>query len=204
MSSYHGKALPRFFPAIVFGLVLTLALFYVMTVLIRGEDMPEFADPPVITVNFLPVLEDQPVPPRRPVEPPPAPTPPPVIRLRPDVTTQPGSEVGPWIPPVVTPTGPVGGVGVSDGEAVPLVTGTPEYPARAVTNGIQGWVIVEFTIDPQGRVKSPRVVEGQPRGIFDRSALNAIQRYKYKPRVVNGESVSVEGIRQRIVFELTH
>jgi len=46
------------------------------------------------------------------------------------------------------------------------------------------------------------VVEGQLRGIFDPSALKAIERYRYKPTVINGEGVSAEGIRQRIVFEL--
>ncbi|MBM4204369.1 MAG: energy transducer TonB [Gammaproteobacteria bacterium] len=94
------------------------------------------------------------------------------------------------------------GAGAAEGDAVPLVTSPPEYPQRAISRGLEGWVIVEFSIDPLGRVFDPRVIEGQPAGIFDRAALKAIQRYKYKPKVLNGEGVPVSGVCQRIMCEL--
>lgn len=201
MSSFT-VASPRILSATGLGLVVTVGLFFVMTILIRGDETLVFVAQPLTTISFLPALEDEPVPRKPRVEPPPAPTTPPTTVIKTNTTetfvpigdewTRPGSLVGK----------PKLEVSVSDGEAVPLVTSVPEYPTRAVSKGIEGWVIVEFAIDPQGKVFAPRVIEGQPSGIFDNAALKAIGRYKYKPRVINGKGVSVEGIRQRIVFEL--
>ena len=85
---------------------------------------------------------------------------------------------------------------------MPFLTVLPDYPQRAAARGIQGWVIVEFTVDTLGRVIDPRVVDAQPSHIFNASALKAVLRYKYKPRVVHGEPTMVRGVTQRIVFNL--
>jgi len=194
-------ASPRMLSATGLALVVTLALFYIMTVLIRGDDTLEIFHKPTMHVDWMPVLEDEPVT-RKPRQDPPPPVQPPPVTPRTKVTDEMVTVGVEWTDPGISVGGEKPTIGVSDGEAVPLVTSAPDYPPRAITQGIQGWVIVEFAIDPQGRVFAPHVVEGQPAGIFDRAALNAITRYKYKPRVINGEAVSVEGIRQRIVFEL--
>ena len=199
--SSHTITLPRMLSASGLGLVVTLALFYIMTVLIRGDDTLEFVRKPTMPVDWIPVLEDEPVI-RKPREDPPPPVQPPPVTPRTKVTDEIVTVGIEWTDPGILVEGEKPTIGVSDGEAVPLVTSAPDYPPRAIAQGIQGWVIVEFAIDPQGKVFAPRVVEGQPAGIFDIAALKAIARYKYKPRVINGEGVSVEGIRQRIVFEL--
>jgi periplasmic protein TonB len=53
-----------------------------------------------------------------------------------------------------------------------------------------------------GAVENPIVIEAEPPGIFDRAAMNAAVRFKYRPRVIDGEPVRVHGVQNRIVFEL--
>lgn len=89
-----------------------------------------------------------------------------------------------------------------DGEYLPIVKVAPVYPRRAAQRGIEGYVIVEFTVSKQGSVKDPIVVEANPQGIFDQAAKNAALKFKYKPRVVNGEAVEVAGVQNRITFEM--
>jgi protein TonB len=97
----------------------------------------------------------------------------------------------------------VGGGGFSsDGEYLPIVKVAPVYPRRAQTRGIEGYVLLEFTVTKTGAVRDPHILESKPPGIFDRSALNAALKFKYKPKVVNGEPIDVAGVKNRITFEL--
>ena len=89
-----------------------------------------------------------------------------------------------------------------DGDMLPIVKVSPVYPNRAQTRGIEGYVLLEFTVDETGAVRNPRVVESSS-PIFDRSALNAVLRFKYKPRVINGSAVRVEGVLHRLAYELS-
>ena len=94
------------------------------------------------------------------------------------------------------------GLQVTDGEYLPIVKVAPQYPRRALSRGIEGYVIVEYTVTKLGTVKDPRVVEGKPQGTFDRAAIKSALRYKYKPRVIDGEPIEVSGVRTKITFEL--
>jgi protein TonB len=87
-----------------------------------------------------------------------------------------------------------------DGEYLPIVKVSPVYPRRALQRGIQGYVIVEFTVNEIGAVVNPVVVEAEPQGIFEQAAMDAAKKFKYKPRVVNGEPTSVAGVQNRISF----
>jgi protein TonB len=95
-----------------------------------------------------------------------------------------------------------GGLSASDGEYLPIVKVAPQYPRRALQRGIEGFVLLEFTVTKQGSVKNPKVIESQPPRIFDRSAIKAAAKFKYKPRVVDGEPIEVPGVRNRITFAL--
>ncbi|PTB82172.1 protein TonB, partial [Marinobacter sp. Z-D5-3] len=90
----------------------------------------------------------------------------------------------------------------SDGEYLPIVKVQAAYPRRALQRGIEGYVVVEFTVTRQGTVRDPRVVEAEPESIFDQAAMDAVLKFKYKPRVVNGDAVEVEGVQNRITFEI--
>ncbi|MFO7286736.1 MAG: TonB family protein [Gammaproteobacteria bacterium] len=93
------------------------------------------------------------------------------------------------------------GVGVSDGEYLPIVKVQPVYPQRAAQRGLEGYVIVEFTVTRTGTTKDIRVVEST-NPIFDKPAMDAAAKFKYKPRVINGEPVEVPGVRNKITFVL--
>jgi protein TonB len=90
----------------------------------------------------------------------------------------------------------------SDQDVLPLVRIAPDYPPRAAQRGIEGWVIVQFTITPTGTVKDALVVEAEPTGLFEQSALKAIARWRYNPRVEGGVAVERVGVRTIIRFVL--
>lgn len=94
------------------------------------------------------------------------------------------------------------GLSSTDGEYLPIVKVAPMYPARAQSQGIEGWVLVKFTVSESGSVKDPVVVESQPSGIFDEAAKRAVLKFKYKPRVENGRPVAVPNVQHLIRFEL--
>lgn len=94
------------------------------------------------------------------------------------------------------------GLGASDGEYLPIVKVAPQYPRRALQRGIEGYVIVEFVVTKAGSVRSPVVVKSEPSGIFDRAAIKAASKFKYKPKVVNGEAIDVAGVQNIIRFQL--
>ncbi|KXS39439.1 MAG: periplasmic protein TonB [Halomonadaceae bacterium T82-2] len=74
----------------------------------------------------------------------------------------------------------------------------PTYPSRAQRRGIEGYVEVRFTIRPDGSVDrdSLRVVDADPRHVFDRAALRAIANWEF-PRASQPREA-----RQRLVFRL--
>ena len=94
------------------------------------------------------------------------------------------------------------GVGSADMDIVPLVRVNPRYPPRAQSRGIEGWVQLEFTITPQGTTTDVQVVDADPKGYFERSAKRAVQKYKYKPKVVDGKAVARPGVQLVLSFDL--
>jgi periplasmic protein TonB len=89
----------------------------------------------------------------------------------------------------------------SDGDYMPIVQVAPQYPRRAADLGLEGFVILEFTVTREGTVRDPRVLQSSHE-LFDRSAIDAVLRFRYRPRVIDGEPVEVPGVRFRITFEL--
>ena len=77
-----------------------------------------------------------------------------------------------------------------------------QFVRSAIDRGIEGYVIVEFTVTKTGAVKDPVVVEYHPSTIFNKAALAAALKFKYKPRIVNGEPIEVRGVLNKINFEL--
>jgi periplasmic protein TonB len=89
----------------------------------------------------------------------------------------------------------------SDRDIVPLVRINPDYPPRALSRGIQGWVIVQFTISATGTVKDAKVVDSS-NSVFDDAALKAIARWRYNPKVEEGVAVERVGVQTKLVFQL--
>jgi protein TonB len=94
------------------------------------------------------------------------------------------------------------GTGGLDRDVLPLVRINPDYPPRAQSRGVQGWVLVQFTITPQGTVADAKVIDAQPKGIFDEAAVKAVSRWKYNPKVEGGVAVERRGIQVKLTFQL--
>lgn len=97
-----------------------------------------------------------------------------------------------------------GGLGImnADGDAVPLVRVPPQYPERAAQRGIEGRVLVEFTITKSGSVKDAKVIAAEPSDIFNAAAVKSVLQWKYNPKVENGKPVEQRGMRTSVVFRL--
>ena len=76
-----------------------------------------------------------------------------------------------------------------DSDVVALFRLEPDYPRKAAMAGTEGWVKVEFTINERGTVTDAVVVDSKPSRTFDRPALRAIRKWRFKPMVVNGKTV---------------
>jgi protein TonB len=90
----------------------------------------------------------------------------------------------------------------SDRDVIPLVRINPDYPPRALSRGLEGWVQVQFTITPTGTVANATVVNAEPKNIFDDAALKAISRWRYNPKVEGGVAVERVGVQTIIRFQL--
>ena len=193
----------RYTLGIVAGFLVTVLLLYIMQAVIHTDKNPLNEANTITLLEFHRVLDDEvveikdlkPKPP-----PPPDEAPPDVPKPEFDTSTSMGVDMGAMDLNVDIDMS--GGGFSSDGEYLPIVKVLPIYPRRALSRGIEGWVIVEFCVTEQGTVRDPNVVEAEPSTIFDRSAMNAALKFKYKPKVVNEKPQEVCGVKNRITFEM--
>lgn len=94
------------------------------------------------------------------------------------------------------------GMATGDGEYLPIVKVAPIYPRRAQTRGITGYCIVEYTVTTSGAIRDPRAVDCEPSGVFESASVKAAEKFKYKPRVVDGEPIEVAGVQNKFTYEL--
>jgi TonB family protein len=65
----------------------------------------------------------------------------------------------------------------------------PQYPEVAKVNRVQGVVIMDCLITPEGKVAAVRVLRGIP--LLDEAAMNAVRHWEYTPTLVDGKPVPV-------------
>ena len=97
------------------------------------------------------------------------------------------------------------GLSSGDGEYLPIVKVAPIYPRRAQTRGITGYCIVTYTVTTTGAIRDAYVeneADCSPKGIFERASLKAALKFKYKPRVVDGQAIEVAGVQNKFTYEL--
>lgn len=195
----------RYIVGVVLGAIATFALFMIMQYLIASDESGLDESKAGKIVDFVRLKEDEAIEVKdRKPKPPPPPDEPPPDMPKPDfdnANVSQGVDIGNVNVNVDLNVGGVGGFS-SDGEYLPIVKVAPVYPRRAQTRGIEGYVLLEFIVTKTGSVRDPVVVEAKPPGIFDRSAMNAALKFKYKPKVVNGEPIEVAGVRNMVRFEL--
>jgi len=192
--------------AAVATIFVVFSLFWLMQYLITSETMNLDKRKTMKLPDFVRIKQDErtnrreppPEKPPLPDEPPPDPPPPDMDDVTPEAQTMFVTSARVDIGINLNASG--FGLAPSDGEYLPVVKVQPIYPRRALTRGIEGYVIVEFTVTAQGSTTDVRVVESKPPGIFDRAAVRAAARFKYKPRVVDGQPLEVPGVQNKITF----
>lgn len=63
----------------------------------------------------------------------------------------------------------------------PVSMPSPQFPRDALRTGRAGEVQVEFTVGTDGAVSAARVVRAEPARVFDRAALEAVERWRFQP-----------------------
>ena len=194
----------RLTAATSFGTVITFGLLFMMQLLIAtGEgavtNETRFAMVDFVRVERNEIIETKKEKPEKPPEPeqqPELPSPEQLDNFDNAMTVSVSA-------PQITNNMRMGGVGfaISDGEYLPIVKVAPVYPARALSRGLEGYVIVEFTVTRTGTVRDVFVIESTSQ-LFERAASEAALKFKYKPRVIDGEAVEVPGVRNKISFEI--
>lgn len=206
----------RLLVAVVLGSFVATGLFFLMQALVASGQAAITEEPSTRIVDFVRVkreerLESKRAKPDRPPNPDDAPpeAPQPSMDNAADLgnstqTVSAGHNAPVPVSDVDIAVSPGFGIsaGSADGDYLPIVKVAPVYPRRAVDRGIEGYVIVEFTVTKTGAVRSPRVVEYEPSTIFNKAALAAALKFKYKPRIVNGEAIEVHGVLNKITFKL--
>jgi len=197
-----GESIKRYCWALLTGSLVAASLFFLMQSLISGSDIKVTDSTTAADLTFVRMVEDRDVIVDEPkLEPPPVPEAQPPTKLV--IPVSPGGgydEIGSRdVPPPflhqVT-------VGVTDGGILPVVTVAPTYPRRMAARGIEGWMLLEFSVDQLGRVQNPQVIDAQPTGGFSNAGIDAVLRYKYKPKVFDGKATWVHGVQTRMVFQL--
>ena len=84
---------------------------------------------------------------------------------------------------------------------LPISKQAPDYPLRALDKGIEGDCTVEYSVTPQGKVDNPKVV-GNCHPAFIRPSLVAAATFRYQPRLVDGQPVTVPGVRNTFHYKI--
>ena len=90
---------------------------------------------------------------------------------------------------------------ISEGELVPLTRIPPRYPRNALLRGTEGYVSMQLCVDESGSVLSAIVKESRPSTVFNAAAIQAVLKWKFKPRVEGGVAIKQRGIT-RIDFQI--
>jgi protein TonB len=179
LTQSRAASITRLVIGLVTALAVTLSLFWLMQYLIETADRTLNDDGAGNLVDFVRVKRDEAIERRqlKPKKPPPPDSPPPqpptpqLDNLNPDAQKVAISAV-----PVETDIEMTGGfsLGVGEGDYLPIVKVAPIYPNRALTRGIEGFCVVQYTVTRQGTIKDPIVVESQcTSSLFHRASINA-------------------------------
>ena len=85
---------------------------------------------------------------------------------------------------------------------LPLYRVAPYYPADALNAGISGYVDWEYSVDESGYVVEPEVIHIEGTSSFEKASLDALLKFRYPPRFIDGQAVATHGITNRITFML--
>ncbi len=201
--------LTRMAIGIVLGLAVTLSLFWLMQYLIATADRSLNEETAGNLLDFVRIKRDESIQrrqlkPKKPPVPEAAPPQPPTPQL--DDLNPNAEKIAISAVPVETNIEMTGGfsLGVGEGDYLPIVKVAPIYPNRALTRGVEGFCVVQYTVTSLGTTKDPVVIESQcTSSLFHRASINASLKFKYKPRVIDGQAVEVPCLQNKFTYEIT-
>ena len=203
----------RYLSALLLGMIVTAGLFFLMQALIDSGEQGFGSSSEGQMMEFIRIKDDEslsfkdrrkPIKPKPPKEPPP---PPKLIVQKQVKPTM--NKVKIEIPDIDLPSIAGGGpfLGnwegnpLAEGDVLPIVRINPQWPRKALVEGIEGYVVVEVLIGVDGSVRGVVVIESMPKRLFDRNVIRAVLKWKFKPRIVNGVPVERKAI-QKLEFTL--
>ncbi|RXE95376.1 energy transducer TonB [Pseudoalteromonas phenolica O-BC30] len=191
--------------SILIGAIVTMAAFAFMDYLITSDERaPQEVKPPI----EFEIMQNRPdsdveVKTRQLPEPPQPKAQPPRTQ-----TSVPTEVTGPQIsiggPVIELDSTPINAqvFAPQDGDATPIVRVDPKYPTDAARDGKEGWVEMAFSIDKAGNVIDAQVINAEPKRIFNREALRALKKWKYRPKMENGQTIVQTGLQVVLEFKL--
>ncbi|SVA82582.1 uncharacterized protein METZ01_LOCUS135436 [marine metagenome] len=203
----------RYLSALILGVLISLGLFFLMQSLIDSGEQNTNASSEGQIMEFIRIREDETLSikdRRKPQKPKPPKEPPPPPKLIVEKQVKPTmNRIKIEIPNIDLPSiaggGPFlgnwAGNPLAEGDVLPIVRIDPQWPREALVEGIEGYVVVEVTIGADGSVKDVRVIQAEPKRMFDRNVIRAVLKWKFKPRIINGVPVERKAI-QMLEFTL--
>jgi protein TonB len=208
LATQKTGSIVRLIIGVVFGLIVTAALFWTMQYLIETADRELNEGASGSLVDFVRLKRDESIQRRqlKPKKPPPPDAPPPQPPTPQLDNLNPNAEkIAISAAPVETDIEMSGGfsLGVGEGDYLPIVKVAPIYPQRALSRGIEGYCVVQYTVTKQGTIRDPFVIEDQcTSSLFHRASIQAALKFKYKPRVIDGQAVEVPGVQNKFTYEI--
>jgi protein TonB len=183
--------------------IITFVLFAAMHALIEQHNIrPSTVEPITISSSILDIPEEKTI--RRTFI-----KPPPVLESKPFTQVDTPNEAKPnagfsseiSIPKVST-NKLTFNVSPLDQQPRPLVRIDPRYPASAASNGIEGFVTLTFSVSASGEVLNIEVIDAEPKRTFNRAAIQALRKWRYQPKMVDGSPSQMDGLQVRLDFNL--
>ncbi len=90
---------------------------------------------------------------------------------------------------------------ISDRDAQPLVRIPPQYPPRALERGTEGYCDMRFDVAPDGTPANIVALKCSS-SLFSRASSRAVERWRYEPKIQNGEAIWRRGVQTRLDYNL--
>ncbi|WP_163932435.1 energy transducer TonB [Paraferrimonas sp. SM1919] len=87
-------------------------------------------------------------------------------------------------------------------QATPVFRIEPQYPIKALSRGIEGYVDLYFDVDQLGQTHNIRVIAAKPKRVFDSAAIKALKKWRYQPQMIEGKPIAQSGLQVRLEFNL--
>ena len=198
--------------SVLFAAIVTAGLLFLMNLLIKDEQVNVEKEQPKVPLDDINIPKEKPEPEPTELKPPQPPAIEPTPEQNGDVieTTDIPSQSDPVVifDPEITAKLP-GDVGsmpamtfTQDSEAFPMFRTQPNYPLIAQQRGLEGWVLLKYDVDTSGTLSNIDVLDSEPRRVFDKEAIRALKKWKFKPAMTNGQPIASVGQTVKIEFNM--